>query len=243
MIKVIVSGINGKMGSLLATTIESSIDYSLIGGFDKKDSSLVFTDLTRLPKADVLIDFSHPSTLDSLIDYATIQHVPLVLATTGYSELDFMKIRRASLSIPIFYSANYSVGVYLVQKALRQVVNHLDDSYDIEIVETHHRFKKDAPSGTAIKLYETINESSQTPLKMIKGDSPERGVKVHSLRLGNVIGEHEVFLSTLAETISIKHQALSKSVFVQGALKAASFIVTKQKGLFDMDDLLGDNHE
>lgn len=243
MINVVVSGILGKMGSILASSIEASNQFKLVAGYDQQESLNVFSNLNQLPKSDVIIDFSHPLTLDSLLDYAVKHHIPLVLATTGYNDAQFIKIKEASKHIPIFYSANYSVGVYLVQKALKSIVKHLDDDYDIEIVEIHHRFKKDAPSGTAIKLYDTINESNKTPLKMIQGESQEKGVKVHSLRLGNVVGEHEVLISSLEEIINIKHTALNKSVFAKGALKAAQFLVHKPIGLYGMDDLLGDNHE
>ncbi len=241
MIKIGISGILGTMGGVLRNTVLKDSRFELVGGLDKQNTDISVEHLNLLPKMDVLIDFSHPSLLKVLLDYAKENHVKLVLAATGYQKSDFDLINLYAKDVAIFYSANYSVGIYLVRKALKEVSKHIDSSYDIEIVETHHRFKKDFPSGTAIKLYDEVNEALVEKKKMIVGTSSDLGIHMHSLRLGNFVGEHSVFFSNMSETIEIKHTAHDKSVFAAGTLKAASFMMDKASGLYGMDDLLGGN--
>ncbi len=243
MIEVIISGIQGKMGQTLKKTLDSNLLFQYVGGFDSREAVGVYSDLNQLPKADILIDFSHPSTLKNLLSYATKNKLPLVLATTGYTNDDFKEINKASQEIPIFYSANYSIGIYLVNQALKSIVKPLEEDYDIEIIEKHHHFKKDAPSGTALKLADTINQTFKNPKPIIKGESETKGIHIHSLRLGNYIGEHEVIFSSLEETISLSHIAHDKKVFAVGALKAAQYLLNKSSGLYGMDDLLGGSNE
>ncbi|CDR30969.1 4-hydroxy-tetrahydrodipicolinate reductase [Acholeplasma oculi] len=238
MIKVVISGILGKMGQVLKENIENDTSFTLVAGFDRVESPMVKTKLNDLPDADCLIDFSSPQVLKSLLEYAVDKKLPLVLATTGYSSEDFLLIKKASENIPIFYTENYSFGVHLLQEAIKLVSKAIDSSYDIEIIEKHHRFKKDSPSGTAIKLYQAVHESRKE-LPLIEGYSDLKGVHVHSLRLGSLPGEHSIIFSSLEETLEFKHIAHDKHVFAKGAMKAAKFIVTKKAGLYNMTDLIG----
>lgn len=239
MIKIAISGVLGKMGQVLKKQIllDESITYT--GGYDRYKGEGVVDNLDDLDNFDVLIDFSTPTVLPRILDYAKKHNKSLVLATTGYSEDDFMLIKSYSQYIPIFYSANYSIGIHLLTKALKIVSSQIDSNYDIEMIDKHHRYKKDSPSGTAFKLYDAVNGALNEKRKLIHGDSNEKGVHVHSLRLGNYVGEHTVIFSNLSETLEFTHIAHDKSVFAEGAIKAAKFIKDKKSGLFGMDDLLG----
>ncbi|MFA7417459.1 MAG: 4-hydroxy-tetrahydrodipicolinate reductase [Acholeplasma sp.] len=240
MIKLVISGILGRMGQVLKSLAETSTDFSLVGGFDQKDSSDSVADLSQLKPSDVIIDFSHPSNLKQILMYAHEKKIPLVLAATGYSDIDFEWIRKTSKDIPIFYAANYSVGIHLLTKALKLVSESVDESFDIEMIDKHHKYKKDAPSGTAYKLYDAVNDGLKEKRELIDGASIKPGIHVHSLRLGNYVGEHKVIFSNLSETLELTHIAHDKNVFALGAMKAAKFIVTQKNGLYGMDDLLGE---
>lgn len=239
MTKVAISGILGTMGSVLKTKALEDQEVFLVGGYDRLASSGVVTDFNELPFVDVIIDFSHPSVLENLLKYAVEKNIALVLATTGYEQMHYEMIHEASKKIPIFYSENYSVGIHLMTQALKLISNPLSMDSDIEIIEKHHHYKKDHPSGTAIKLYKALNESLDEKLPLIEGRSDEKGVHVHALRLGSYVGEHSVIFSNLDETIEITHKAHNKKVFAQGALRAAKFIVGKEAKLYNMHDLLG----
>lgn len=239
MIKVAISGILGTMGNILKIKALEDQDVYLVGGFDRLLSDGVVNDINNLPVCDVIIDFSHPIVLENLLSYAIQHKIALVLATTGYEEKHFKLIHEASKQIPIFYSENYSVGIHLLTQALKLISNPLSEDSDIEIIEKHHHFKKDHPSGTAYKLYRAINESLDNKLPLIEGASEENGIHTHSLRLGSYVGEHTVIFSNLDETIELTHMAHNKKVFAQGALRAAKFIKGKPSGLYNMNDLLG----
>src|SRR5690554_995959 len=240
MIKLVISGILGRMGQVLKSLAETSTDFSLVGGFDQKDSSDSVADLSQLKPSDVIIDFSHPSNLKQILMYAQEKKIPLVLAATGYSDIDFEWIRKTSKDIPIFYAANYSVGIHLLTKALKLVSESVDESFDIEMIDKHHKYKKDAPSGTAYKLYDAVNDGLKEKRELIDGASIKPGIHVHSLRLGNYVGEHKIIFSNLSETLELTHITHDKNVFALGAMKAAKFIVTQKNGLYGMDDLLGE---
>lgn len=239
MIKIAISGALGKMGQVLKKQILLDETLEYIGGYDRKRSEQIVDKLDDLGSFDVLIDFSTPTILPTLLDFAKKHHKALVLATTGYSEDDFLLIKSYSQHIPIFYSANYSVGIHLLTKALKVVSSQIDSNYDIEMIDKHHRYKKDSPSGTAFKLYDAVNGALNEKRALIHGGTNEKGIHVHSLRLGNYVGEHTVIFSNLSETLEFTHIAHDKSVFAEGAIKAAKFIKDKKSGLFGMDDLLG----
>lgn len=240
MIKLAISGVLGKMGQVLRKEVLNDNVFDYLGGYDRSEAAYVVSNIDELKDADVLIDFSTPKLLKVLLDYAKNNQVALVLATTGYNQDEFDLIKRYSKDIPIFYSANYSVGIHLLSKALKLVSESIDSSFDIEMIDKHHRFKKDAPSGTVFKLYDAVNEGLVEKRELITGESPKAGIHVHSLRLGNYVGEHQVIFSNMSETLELTHIAHDKNVFAIGAIKAAKFIKNKENGLYGMDDLLGE---
>jgi len=240
MIKLAISGVLGKMGQVLRNEVIQDQTFEYLGGFDRSKASYVVDRIDELKDADVLIDFSTPKLLKALLDFAVQYRVALVLATTGYEKDEFELIRTYSQKIPIFYSANYSVGIHLLTKALKLVSESVDESFDIEMIDKHHKYKKDAPSGTAYKLYDAVNDGLKEKRELIDGASIKPGIHVHSLRLGNYVGEHKIIFSNLSETLELTHIAHDKNVFALGAMKAAKFIVTQKNGLYGMDDLLGE---
>lgn len=240
MIKLAISGVLGKMGQVLRHEVLNDTGFDYLGGFDRGDAANTVNDINKLKDADVLIDFSTPKLLKPLLEFAKTHNVALVLATTGYNQSEFDMIHAYSLEIPIFYSANYSVGIYLLTKALKLVSQSIDNGFDIEMIDKHHRYKKDAPSGTALKLYDAVNAGLPEKRELIHCQSTKSGIHVHSLRLGNYVGEHQVIFSNESETLEFTHIAHDKNVFALGAIKAAKFIKNKKNGLFGMDDLLGE---
>jgi 4-hydroxy-tetrahydrodipicolinate reductase len=243
--KVLICGILGKMGRLIAHQVLSNPQLTLLGGIDTKgrhcNDFAVYATLSDAPLADVIIDFSYPDQLDSLLSYAKEKKIPLVLATTGYSAIQEASIVSASRHLPIFRSANFSFGVLIMRKLLALATPYLED-FDIELIEAHHNKKADAPSGTAKLLVKTINESLSVSKDVVLGHgqgkrSPDV-IGVHAIRAGSIAGDHTVLYASEAESIEISHRAFSKEVFAQGALRAATFIVSQSVGLYSMDDLL-----
>ncbi len=232
--KVLIGG-KGRMGSLIEQTALSQ-GKEVIGCVDATDLSLLDT----ADVADVIIDFSHRDNLDWIIDYVEKNNCALVYGTTGLD--DEMKERLFELSKkhPVFYSANYSYGVAVFQEILRVAAPMLKDSFDIELVETHHNQKADAPSGTAKQLLETIDPDNE--YKRVYGREGmigKRGkeIGVHALRGGTEAGEHSVHFFGDNESITITHHATNRQIFVNGALKAADFLVDQAPGMYDMKSL------
>lgn len=223
MIKLLICGINGAMGKTLNKTAEESADFYVVAGVDTHlppSNTIVFPAFSNaLPKSDVIIDFSRPSALEREIAYAKENHVPLVVATTGLNDEDFRSLRAAAKCVPIFYSPNFSLGVYAVKKAVETLRRALPN-VDVCVIERHHKNKKDAPSGTAKML-----------MTAAKTDD------VFSVRGGTIVGEHEVCFSCKKEQISIVHRAESKKLFALGALAAAKFLIGKPNALYSMDDM------
>ncbi len=229
--KVIVYGY-GLMGKKVANKVRSQSGMDLTAvisyEFDEKIPEKSFNSLKECEeKADVIIDFSHPNNLDDILSYALENKTKLVIATTGYSTEQLTKITDASKQIPIFQSYNTSYGVQMVTKILRQVAKEFYEAdYDIEILEKHHNQKIDAPSGTAKLLYEVIEE-----------EIGETTLIYEAMRGGTIFGEHTVMFAGIDEIIEIKHTALSKEVFVQGAISAAYALNDKEKGLYTLKTL------
>ena len=235
--KVIVYGY-GLMGKKVANRIRSQNDMDLMAvvsyEFDEKIPEKCFNSLKECDeKADVIIDFSHPNNLDDILTYAKENKCKLVIATTGYSEEQLEKIKEASKDIPIFQSYNTSYGIQMVTKILRQVAKEFYNAgYDIEILEKHHNQKIDAPSGTAKLLYEVMEEEIKetTPIydrSSIHEKRKHEEIGIQALRGGTIFGEHTVMFAGIDEIIEIKHTALSKEVFVQGAISAAYALIDK----------------
>ena len=196
-------------------------------------------------ESDVVIDFSNPANLDMIYDYCKKNRKPVVFATTGYSELQLDKIKELSNYCPVLRSANFSLGVILLNRLVKEITPILKDSFDIEIVEAHHHNKVDSPSGTAKMLLNSVIESTDYFAKYGRdGYSPRnpKEVGVHSIRGGSIVGEHEVLYCGEDEVITLKHTAQSKKIFAVGAIKAANWLINKNVGYYDMEDVLfGEN--
>lgn len=247
MLEVIVNGCNGKMGQIVCDLVEQNEDLVLKSGFDKDVTGEfafpVFNkieDITEKP--DVIIDFSIPVATLNILDYAAKNKIPIVIATTGFSEDEEKIILEYSKQIPIFKSANMSYDIMIMKKMLQWLAPLLKDT-DIEITETHHNRKIDSPSGTAQMLADSINASLGNTLhceynrhdKREKRDKNEIGM--NSIRGGNIVGEHTVQFFGEFETFELKHTSYSRNVFADGAVKAAKFIVKQKNGLYSMDDM------
>lgn len=190
---------------------------------------------------DVIIDFSNPANLDMILAYAELHRKPVVFATTGYTEVQLEKIRRLSETVPVLRSANFSLGVILLNRLVQEITPILKDSFDIEITEAHHHHKVDAPSGTAKMLLESVTKATGfTPVYGREGYSPRKPneVGVHAIRGGSIVGEHEVLYCGEDEIISLKHSAHSKKIFAVGAIKAARWLIDKPNNYYTMEDVL-----
>lgn len=249
MTRILLSGCLGKMGKIISDTIKSREGCEVVAGLDVNSSNElpypVFDDIKNVPlKPDVIIDFSHPSALNSLLSYATTNKIPIVLCTTGYSAEGESKIKKAASETAVFYSRNMSLGINLLIELSKKAATILGEGFDVEIVEKHHNQKIDAPSGTAIMIADSINSSQNNRFNYMydrhsvrkKRDKDELGIQ--SLRGGTIVGEHEVVFAGNDEIITIKHQALSKQVFATGAVNAAVFMKEKPAGMYDMGDLV-----
>ena len=250
MLKIIVSGFLGQMGQVISKLILDRDDMELVGGIDRNAPSYkgdidVYESILDLDKkCDVIIDFSHPSSLDNLLDYAISNNTPLVIGTTGYGEEEIKKLKKSAEKIPIFYSANMSLGINLMLSLVSKAASILREDFDIEIIEKHHNKKIDAPSGTAYMIANEINKVYDNNKlytfgrhgKNNKRSSNEIGI--HAIRGGTIVGEHTVLFAGLDEVIEIKHSASSKNVFAKGALTATKFIVDKEKGLYSMNHII-----
>ena len=240
--KVIVYGY-GLMGKKVANRIRSQNDMDLIAvvsyQFDEKIPEKCFNSLKECDeKADVIIDFSHPNNLDDILTYAKENKCKLVIATTGYSEEQLEKIKEASKDISIFQSYNTSYGIQMVTKILRQVAKEFYNAgYDIEILEKHHNQKIDAPSGTAKLLYEVMEEEIKEITPIYDRSSIHEKRKHEEIGIQALRGGTTVMFAGIDEIIEIKHTALSKEVFVQGAISAAYALIDKENGLYTLKSL------
>lgn len=201
-----------------------------------------FADELSTESGDVIVDFSHYSRLEKLLEFAVAKNLPLVIATTGYSDETLKRIEEASKKIPILISSNMSLGINLLQDILEKITPILYGKYDIELIEKHHNKKLDSPSGTAKTLLEVMKKNmAETVVEkygrvgMEKREKNEIGV--HSLRGGTIVGEHSVLFCGNDEIIEIKHTALSKKIFAEGALEGARFLVGREPGLYSMKDI------
>ena len=247
MLNVFVNGCNGKMGNVVCSLVEENENMQVIGGFDKvsySDSKFpIFTEVENIDvKPDVIIDFSLPVATLNILNYAKTNKIPMVIATTGFTDEETKIIEEASKTIPIFKSANMSFDIMLMKKVVSWLAPLLKNT-DTEIIEAHHNRKVDSPSGTAQMLADSINASLGNTLhceynrhdKHEKRDKNEIGMS--SIRGGNIVGEHSVQFIGNFETFEIKHTSYSRNVFAEGALRAAEFIVNQQPGIYAMEDM------
>ena len=251
MTKIILSGCNGRMGRAITKIAEKSNTYEIAAGIDVnsycENSYPVFTDISDCDiSADVIVDFSHPSAFQNVLSFAKMRNLPLIVATTGLSEAQKAQLFEAKSEIPVFYSANMSLGINLLISLSKKAAAVLGKSFDIEIIEKHHNKKLDAPSGTALALADGISEVLEnTPQYVydrhsVRRERQRNEIGIHSVRGGNIVGEHEVLFAGINENITLAHSAMSREVFAEGAVKAAEYMSGKPKGLYSMDDLIGE---
>ena len=248
MIRAILCGASGKMGGFVASAAENDSEISIVAGVDKVNSGETFPVFSSFSDinvdADIIIDFSNVALLDSMLDYALSQNIPLVIATTGYTEEQTGKIKKASEKIPIFFTFNMSVGVNLIAALAKKAASILGDGFDIEIIEQHHNQKIDAPSGTAIMLANAVNSVFGDSLNYeydrhsVRRKRPKNEIGIHSVRGGTIVGKHDVIFAGHYEVITISHEAQSKEVFAVGAVRAAKFLYEKKAGLYDMNSMM-----
>ncbi|MFN4244845.1 MAG: 4-hydroxy-tetrahydrodipicolinate reductase [Brevinematia bacterium] len=262
MIRVIINGCTGRMGRTNVKVFSEDREIKIVGGIVEPNNPYIGSDVGEvagigrigvkvsdnveefITDADVIVDFSVPEATDKILDYAVRYNKKLVIGTTGLDKSLISKIKNASNEIPIVQSPNFSVGVNLMIELVKKVALVLGDSFDIEILEIHHNKKKDAPSGTAIKLLESIKEvrpdySAIYGREGIVGERPSNEIGVFAVRGGDVVGEHNVMFLGYGERIELVHKASSRETFSRGALRATKFVYTKDRGLFSMKDVLG----
>ena len=250
MLRLILSGCNGRMGRAVEHLCAAQPDLEIAAGFDLLGTGVrdfpVFSSPAEFHgQADAVIDFSSPAALPALLDFCTARRVPVVLATTGYSQEQLAAIDRAAERIPVFRSANMSVGVNVLLALVRQATAALGGDYDIEIVEKHHNKKVDAPSGTALMLADAA--ASALPCQpdyvydrhSVRRARAKEEIGICSVRGGGIVGDHDVLFAGENEVITLSHSAMSREVFASGAIRAARFLSgVASPGLYSMTDLV-----
>lgn len=249
MTNIILSGANGKMGRVITRLASEDKECKIVAGVDISDFGEneypVFKNFADIDvAADVIVDFSHPSVLSGLLEYAKEKKLPVIIATTGLTDEQRASLVECSKEIPVFFSANMSLGINLIIALAKKATAILEGNFDIEIVEKHHNQKIDAPSGTALAIADAISDTLTVTPEYVydrhsvrkKRDAKEIGI--HSIRGGSIVGEHQVIFAGQDETIELKHQATSKEVFAVGAIAAAKFMNGKPVGFYTMDDLI-----
>jgi 4-hydroxy-tetrahydrodipicolinate reductase len=248
MTNILICGIAGKMGQNVYTLLQGDGEAKVVCGIDRvlPDNCAVpvYDGLEKVTeKVDVVIDFSSPKALGGLLSFAKKTGCALVLATTGYTAEDLQAIEDAAKEIAIFKTANFSVGVNLLVKLVNEAAAFLGESFDVEIVEKHHRLKVDAPSGTALMLADSVNKAFDGKKEYLNGRSGNVGkrgneIGIHAVRGGTIVGEHDVLFCGEDEEITLSHRASSKKVFAAGAVRAAKFVAGMPAGKYDMSDVL-----
>ncbi len=250
MTRIILNGCSGRMGKMIANIAAGDKDITIVSGADVvNDGSAPFPVHESISEcseeADVIVDFSLPGSLESLLDVAVKRELPVVLCTTGLSEEQLKKVEEASKKTAILRSANMSLGMNILFRVLKEISPVLAEAgFDIDIVEKHHREKKDAPSGTAIALAEAVNSSLEEKYGIVydrTGRSERRPVNeigISAVRGGTIPGDHDVIFAGEDEVITFSHRAYSRAVFAKGALAAAAFLKGKQPGMYDMSEVV-----
>jgi 4-hydroxy-tetrahydrodipicolinate reductase len=248
MINVLINGVSGKMGQEVLQQINNTENFSVICGVDKlstlNNSFPVYTDISSIKeKPDVIIDFSVPCASINILKFALNYHIPVVIATTGFSDNELNLIEEYSKNIPIFKAANMSYEINLMADIVSKLAVRLPNS-DIEIIDTHHNNKIDSPSGTALFLADSINYVLNNKMTYEfdrhskKAKRSEKEIGLHSIRGGSVVGKHTVMFFGKNESFEITHTVESRSIFANGAIKAAEFIIKQGNGLYSMADLV-----
>lgn len=238
------------MGQAITRLAKENNELTIVAGVDPFDGVAndypVFKSIEECNvEADVVIDFASAKAVDSLLTYCLDKKLPVVLCTTGLSEEQLVKVKEASKEIAVLKSANMSLGVNLLIKLLKESAPVLGNAgFDIEIVEQHHKMKKDAPSGTALALADAINESMDNRYSYVFDRSPrsearrENEIGISSVRGGTIVGIHDVIFAGEDEVITLNHTAYSRAIFAKGALSAAAFLAGKEAGYYDMQDVI-----
>ena len=237
--RILINGAKGRMGQALiaaAGELKLSIGAALDAGDDL---------LAALAFCDVIVDFSSHQATRGVLEAAIVAKKPVVIGTTGHSTEAKAELLRLATQVPCVWSGNYSVGVNLLFALTRRAAQVLSSDYDAEVIEMHHRFKKDAPSGTAARLLEIILEERKLSADALRhgrqgitGERQPTEVGIHSLRGGDVVGDHTVMFAALGERIELTHRASDRGIFARGALRAAQWIVSQPGGVYDMQDVL-----
>jgi 4-hydroxy-tetrahydrodipicolinate reductase len=242
MTKVIITGAKGRMGQALVTCAARFRDLEVTAQLDKGD------DLSSLiPQADVVVDFSLHSATPEVVKLCAKNKKAVVIGTTGHSEAEAKAIRDAQSAIPMVWASNFSTGVNTLFWLTRKAAEILGPGFDLEVVEMHHRMKKDAPSGTAKTLAEILAEVRKLQFDQaarhgrtgIVGERTSAEIGIHSIRGGDVVGDHTVMFANAGERLELTHKASSRDTFANGALRAALWVVNRKPGIYDMQDVLG----
>ncbi|MBO7293216.1 MAG: 4-hydroxy-tetrahydrodipicolinate reductase [Clostridia bacterium] len=246
--KIILTGAAGRMGrEMLAAVAATEGRITVSAAVDISGAEIPgipsYTSLSDVrEEADVLVDFSHHSATAGLLAFAAHRRLPLVIATTGQTEEERAAITAASADLPIFFSGNMSIGIALLISLARQAAAIFPEA-DVEIVEVHHNKKLDVPSGTALMLAEGVREVREGgDIVVGRHENGARGhgeIGVHSLRMGNIVGRHEVHINTGSQTLTLVHEAHSRALFAEGALRAAEYLIGRDAGIYSVRDLLG----
>ena len=239
-LRIVLVGAAGRMGQAIRAAAQAD-GVTVTATLDQGD------DLAPgIASGDVVVDFSHPSVTGDVIRLAQLHRKALVIGTTGHSTGEKAELRQAAARLPTVWAGNYSVGVNLLYALTRRAAATLGPDYDAEVVEMHHRFKKDAPSGTAARLLEIILEERQLTADALRhgregitGERTASEVGIHALRGGDVVGEHTVMFAALGERLELTHKATDRGIFARGALRAARWVAAKPPGVYDMQDVLG----
>ena len=248
MTKIIMNGCNGKMGQVITRIVADTEGCEIVCGVDinteVKNEYPVYKSISEFDgKADVIIDFSNASGLEALLSFAKDKKKGVIISTTGHSAEQKELMKESSKEIPVFFSANMSLGINLLIDLAKKAALVLGDAYNIEIVEKHHNQKLDAPSGTALAIADGISEVEPSPMEYtydrhsVRKKRDKKEIGISSVRGGTIVGEHEVLFCGPDEIIEIKHHAASRRVFAEGALRAAAFLCDKGAGMYCMNDM------
>ena len=248
MTRIILCGANGKMGRVIQSVVNARDDCEIVAGVDLNTNSSdfpIYADFKEVKEnGDVVIDFSNPALLDSILEFSIEKNIPAVIATTGYDDKQKKQIEAAAENTAVFFTYNMSMGINLLANLAKKAAQVLGEDFDIEIVEKHHNQKIDAPSGTALMLADAVSEEFDKPMKYEYDRHSKREkrskneIGMHSVRGGTIVGEHEIIFAGRDEIITLSHSARSKEIFAVGAVNAAVFMNGKTKGVYSMKDMI-----
>lgn len=265
MVNVVITGAAGRMGCRLVTLVTQDKRFTLVGATENEGHPSIGLDVGEvvgcgplgisiekklsavIPSANAIIDFSTPSASLENLELAVKHRCPMVIGTTGFTPSDMERVHSFGKSIPCVVAPNMSVGVNVTLKIIAEVAKALGDEYDIEVVEAHHRLKKDAPSGTALKIAQVLADATKRNLdevgvysrQGIIGERKPREIGIQTIRAGDIVGDHTVLFGGIGERIEIIHRAQSRDTFAAGAIRAAEWVSRQSPGMYSMHDVLG----